>query len=184
MGFLENLRRQKELTEAACRQETLRKMAHEERVNEEKKKRNTDKLESALEAKKQFDQSGLMDLIRQLLDIQRGLLFKEDNYSYWVNHPTEYFEGRSHDCQIFLETETNVERRRTRWVEKYIHIKTTSDGTIEFSGGKNGCSVLYKNKWVNNKNVLEEALGKAYSDPIVTVHEPWSDLNGPGIGSY
>ncbi len=61
----------------------------------------------------------------------------------------------------------------------FFDIITSSDGTIRFIGGDHGSSIVSKNKWKNNKNVLEDALGKAYEHPIREVYRPQSS-SGPG----
>jgi len=168
MGFLEELRKQKAAETEASRQ------------YEEKRRREAEELKTKFTAsKKQFEDSGLRDLIDELFKINPQLRFDPRgkgsmiavNYTYQL-----LISGRadltSFGGKIFVH-------HGYSGYEHTLQIITTPEGEIRFNGDKDrGSSIVSKNAWNNNKSILEEALGKAYKNPKVTDYNDRGENHG------
>lgn len=180
--FLENLKRQKEIerevretqAQLELRQKAAAKKAEEERIEEKKEQA----FRLAREAKKQFYESGLPDLIHKLLKVYPKLNFEirheapeEESYDFRTRHNMayssygyDYYRGNEKHVSVVILHD--VEDYNDEPVTKvFFQIVTTHDGIIRFNGGWRGSSIVPKDIWKNNTSVLEEALGKAYKHP-------------------
>lgn len=131
------------------------------------------------EAKRQFNESGLLAIFKKVIDLKGAESYFIDPESfhemlYWnfdVGSPYFYAElhiettVKEHDEHYYVGGYSN------KITTKYIGIRTDKTGVIEFRGkGPFGQSKLVrvsKVKWQENVGVLEDALGKVYHRPLV-----------------
>lgn len=178
MGFIEDLKRRREVETEAIRQEYLKAEMISEEVRQVKERESSRIRQLVDAAKAQFDESGVKVLIDRLLSID-GLRYEE--VIDW------YGKEEAYKCKIILEESNPGNKHGVGSVsETSIGIKTTHDGTITFKGGSRkikaqskgflGFKVereievpleirIDKNTWKGNRDVLEDALGKVYKNP-------------------
>lgn len=147
MGFIEDERRKQEarLEDYRRNQTTLEEKRSQKKISEE-----TEKVAQAArtkEAERQFEQSGLNEMIREL-----GKLGSHEKVQSWRTHD----DYRNH---IILSEGDKK--------NKEVWIKVVSDGTITIQGGIFGSTILPKDEWQGKagRETLEKALGKAYKHP-------------------
>lgn len=187
-NFIEDLRKQK----AAEEQVIAEKKAEEERVSglERAKKERKDEQEAIKDkireenwqkAKDYFEQTGLRKMLNELISIKGAEKLKEWDYM---------MSSGSSDYVARLEI---GHRRRSNYAE-FIEIFVLPDGTVVFEGeelknerkgflrlsqGYKAFPLKFeisKNEWSgeNGKGRLEEALGRAYHNPISKYDPPSS----------
>lgn len=76
----------------------------------------------------------------------------------------KYKENGLGSLVIFLTWADN-KRKNGDWTQNCIAIETCPSGEIYFHGSLFGSSVVIKDQWQNDKDCMEEALGKAYHHP-------------------
>ncbi|MEK7517572.1 MAG: hypothetical protein AAB583_03400 [Patescibacteria group bacterium] len=185
MGFLENLNRRKEIERERWGQAELTRKREERDRTQAKVKERIEAFALFLQAKKQFDESGLRVLIDRLLAIEPKLKFVERLKEGSPYYSPEYYLGEGeYLCEVILSERTDFSKYHDNTkIYKSIGIVATHDGTIRFDGNrKKGSSVVPKNIWKNNKNVLEEDLGKAYENPQEAISRPIPYNEAPGMG--
>ncbi len=166
MGFLENLRRQRDVAAEASRKIYLREKAAEESNNKLRAERERAVLQEAILAKKQFDESGVEDLANTLLGITGGVFSRDPAWRHNLDAPLFYSGNGKYECEVDFP---DLVIDRTYIVHRYrvfIGIDATHFGAIIFRGdGRRGSSIVPKNVWKRDKNALENALRKAYEHP-------------------
>lgn len=166
MGFIEDLRKQKAAEAEASRQSELREEAREESNDKLRTERKKTVLQEAILAKKQFDESGVENLIHALLGITGGVFRRDPAWRHNQDVPLFYSGNGKYECEVSFP---DLIRDRTYIVDifnVFIGIDATHDGAIIFRGdGRRGSSVVPKNVWKRDKNALENAFGKAYKHP-------------------
>ena len=166
MGFLEDLRRQKAVEEARLKDIYLRN----ERANKVWEEQRARFVRRAIEAKKQFDESGLRILIIQLSELKP---IEFEIHEIHEDHPEFSFDDY-HLLKVTLPTVEvydspgRIDSRMTRTF-RFFQIVTSPDGTIKFNGGIEGSSIVSKNLWRNNKSIIEESLGRVYENPQIQI---------------
>ena len=186
MGFLEELRKEKAMEQAMAEEKSRRERrerierevakAEIRKADEERKARI---LQSAIESKKQFYESGLGDLINELSEVCGAGVEERSEAPMAVgdigaprnNRRRQYFNYKvsnndlgKHVCEVNFPGEP--------YSLSFFRITTTPDGTIIFEGGKINKRTqlkitINKNKWKGNRDVLEDALGRVYGNPII-----------------
>lgn len=182
MGFIEDLRRQREREVEANRQLALRKKAKEEQrkallaqAEEKKKKIETEESKRYAreieQAKGYFAKSDFARLSKELASVVGGITLS--SYSHYGGDKP----NQSAQFGIELEWNERKENRRKKnypnplysyyaWDEVYefIIIGCDKSGTITLSKSW-GDIKLPMSKWLGNPTVQEEALGRAYRNP-------------------
>ena len=150
MGFIEDERKRKAVElDTRQRGEAIRKQfdaEQEQRIREKIKKDREHEEMLNSQARQQFQESGLENMIKEL-----GTLKSHE----WTHHYTAH---GIHEVHVLVEDGVYENR-------KSIDIKIDAGGTIQVEGGLRGCSLLYKREWKVNEDKVEEALGKAYVHP-------------------
>lgn len=135
------------------------------------------------EAKRQFNESGLLTIFQKVIDLKRAESYYIDpeNFDrtlYWkwaVGAPYFYAElyiersVREHDEYYFVGGYSN------KIATKYVGVRTDKDGAVSFYGKKHpfdhkgGMLVkVPKTKWQGNVGALEDALGRVYYHPLTS----------------
>ena len=129
------------------------------------------------EAKRQFNESGLLAIFKKVIDLKGAESYYVDpeNFDemiYWnwvVGAPHFYAElhiktiVKEHDEHYYVGGYSN------KTTTKYVGIRTNKDGAISFLGKRGPLSLTVKvpkAKWQGNAEVLEDALGRVYSHPL------------------
>ena len=146
------------------------------------------------EAKRQFNESGLLGVFKKVIDLKGAESYYVDpeNFDemlYWkfqVGTPYFYVElhieksVKEHDEYYYVGGYSN------KITTKYIGVRTDQDGNVSFRGSRlsgyvgrvegltDGVFVnmpivvkVPKTRWQGNPEVLEDALGKVYHLPVV-----------------
>lgn len=104
------------------------------------------------------------------------LKYKKIRYQLFMDRFLGYVEYKNNGFgshAVFLEWSTDEKQMRngrTMWKGNCLAIETCPDGEIHFYGGIFGSSVIREDQWRDNKDCLEEALGKAYYHPKQKIH--------------
>lgn len=168
MGFLERLREEKEVKDAAAcealERERLvqerRKETHDQRRQQEEEEKRRHE-ESNLHAKQFQEESGIIPLAKEmerLLGGGRG--WKGGNPDYRLR------DGDSVAFSVTWGWHFNSSRE-VSGSGKYFAIETCPDGAIVFHASWLGSSSVSQEKWRNNKKLLEVALERAYNRPRI-----------------
>ena len=173
MGFIEDLRRQKEfdqkvLKEKRERQEqenAARRMLSEERISSDRIRRG--RLYDR--SKQMFKESGLEKLIEEIEKIEGKSCFEgpmSSKGSYW-----EQQEKMRNADRLALRFVISIESKEWGYggytVYKYFEMEINAEGTIKFKSGLLGSSTKTKSVWQRGGNSIEDALGRAYRNPRV-----------------
>lgn len=158
MVSIEDLRREEEI-----RQEPQRRYEEE---GLRKLKKQADMLATS---KKHFKESGIADLCNKLFKIfPKKEMILENKTPYSPSDPEKDYTGND-ILEITVDGRKFNYYGRTEYPDgrKYFQIITTPAGEIVFKGDKdNGLSAIPKDIWTDNKQALEEALVKAFKNPI------------------
>lgn len=161
MGFIEDARtmlaKEKEAQRTA---EKIRKQEESRGIVREAQDRAN--LRRAIE---QFKQSGLGRMIKQLgkIDGCRHVYTNERGFD-----ERDRSQEVAYNVSIDIDTHSDNSSFSSSTTNRGIEITVAASGTIKFRGGPAGSSVLRKEEWQGNPNVVEEALGKAYRNPIIS----------------
>ncbi|MDO8582913.1 MAG: hypothetical protein Q7R51_00085 [bacterium] len=199
MSFLEDLRRQKAAKEAEM-QINRQKLLEDDKRREEADqtaKRERNRIKQLIDAAKaQFDESGIKALVDELLRVKPDIRFG----------PKNDFSGGTEEkykCELILDQSSNFDGSGHI---RFIEIDTASDGTITFRGGPTWAIVqsegflrrkvgkviavpleisIGRDKWIGNRDLLEDALGKVYENPKLIANGPhnpaWGERAGSGM---
>lgn len=205
MGFIERLRREREardaIKHAAAERERLKRehtsMLEEQlhRREEEERKRHE---ERKLQARQFQRESGIISLAEEMEQLIEG------GYG-WKSKPDYQLSDRDSTALLIrLVWHSNYSHKvRGEYYNfpqevsgsgKYFVIETTPDGIILFHADWLGLSSIPRERWQDNKEVLESALEKAYNHPKI---HSWryrpsgggydysgGDNRGPCLSSY
>lgn len=159
MGYLEDLDRiARERRDAADKQrlkdeeDKKAQIRQQEKAKEEREQRIR---EATIRAMNHFQQSGLGDLIVNLVKAKKDI-------------ETPKFD----DSEGFYTCRIDIERHFVDGSTEETHaikIETDSYGTIKFKGNIFGNSTVAQSVWQQDRSKLEKALGKAYRHPMFEI---------------
>lgn len=132
------------------------------------------------EARRQYDESGLSGILKEVKDLRGAESLYEDSGSFDENFSDENV-GRPY---FYAELVINRTRKyhetfyqgghSDQITTEYVGIQTDKDGTISFYGKRHPfdreggiVTKIPRIKWEKNREVLENALGKVYTHPIL-----------------
>jgi hypothetical protein len=155
MGFLENLRRQN-LEE----KEATRKFAQERELEDGQKEQEREIIKQRVEkAREHFNQSGVVDLIKELENL--GKIHEIE-----ITNPSSALGISAKDINVYnTYAVISGYSGHNGLPYRYICISARVDGTIVFKGTKE--EAVSKAKWNEDRDILEEALGRAYYEPEI-----------------
>jgi len=215
--FIEGLRRrtQQEAATAEREAEKILEQAWQRQLEEQRTSmKRAENKPQWKESRRQFIESGIMGILQKTIELggAYGYYVDPEDFDDTLDHRWEqfgYWDPGSpyHYAQLHLEKtrryhETFYQGGHSDTITtKYISIETDHEGTVLFRGsispGNLSCVKIPvvvkvpKTKWEKNGDVLENALGKVYSYPLVLKHDEmvdspffdhWRELGG-GLGN-
>lgn len=181
MGFLERLKQEKD-KEGTKYQSELSKLRTQSEAEDNQKKQSERDLQIRLEKSRSlFHQAGIEELVKRLgaIDVFVQFGYPSTSKGGWENsriRDCEYQDGTYRRWVI-----THHDNSTYRSSEAFFGIIVNHEGTVEFQGSPLfGTSKVSQLQWKNDKEALEEAMGKAYKHPQkntwtngASIETPW-----------
>lgn len=179
MGFFERLKQERDKEDAEYRNR-LANLHVQSGIEDNQKKRAERDLRVRLQKSRSFfHQAGIEELVKRLSTIDAFVQFGYPSKGNWKDgriQDCEYQDGTYRRWVITHHDHFNYggTTTMTRFTETFFGIVVNHEGTIEFKGSPLfGTRKVSQLQWKNDKEVLEDAMGKAYRHPQKNA---WSDV--------
>ena len=184
MGFIENLRRQKEAREGeAQRQAQIAKSRFEQELGL-KRQAEAFHHDQRMKAEQTLKESGIDSLLTELGNLVGG----GGVFLYGKSRKLEERRIPIRDVDSYFAV-FRYDRQRNKvgrdgyynCSENYFVIEACPDGVIKIDSGSSGGSVINSNQWRSNSNLLEGALERAFNNSRV---RKWREKETPAASTY
>jgi len=185
MGFIENLRRQKEAREGeAQRQAQIVKSRFEQELELKRHQPEVSHRNQRMKAEQTLKESGIDSLLTELGNLVGG----GGVFLYGKSRELEERRIPIRDVDSYFEIFTwEYKKSEVGWngyhncSEKYFVIEACPDGVVKIDSGSSGGSVINSNQWRSNSSLLEGALERAFNNSRV---RKWREKETPAASSY
>lgn len=159
MGFIERLRQEKESRERAELERIRLERERKEAINKQQQAESQRREARKNQAQEFYNKSGVNFLIDELTKLTNYFARGGYNDDIKQKDKDSVFDGIVWETGERIHIDTN----RTAYPQTLIVVETCPDGTIQIHGGFLGSSTIPLSRWENNKDVLEQALEKAWN---------------------